>query len=37
MTDVKRVFMVDGKPFYPLGGEWLYMSGYSVRERIRDR
>jgi hypothetical protein len=24
--------MVDGNPFYPLGGEWLYMSGYSVRE-----
>jgi len=31
MTDIKCVFMVDGKPFFPLGGEWLYMSGYSVR------
>ena len=32
MTEVKRVFMLEGKPFYPLGGEWLFMSGYHVRE-----
>jgi len=27
MTVMKRVLMVDGKPFYPLGSEWLNMSG----------
>ena len=31
MTEVKRVFIVNGKPFYPLGCESLYVSGYSVR------
>ena len=29
MTNVKRVFMVDGKPFYPLGGEADNQSGRS--------
>ena len=33
MTEVKRSFTVNGKPFYPLGGEWLYMTGYSIREK----
>ena len=32
MTDVKRVFMVDGKPFYPLGGEADNQSGRSDSE-----
>ena len=32
MAGIKRVFMVDGKPFYPLGCESLYVSGYSVRK-----
>ena len=32
MTDVNRVFKVKGKPFYPLGGEFLYVSGYSIRD-----
>ena len=31
MTEIKRVFKVNGKPFYPLGCESLYVSGYSVR------
>ena len=30
MTDVKRVFMVDAKPFFPIGSEFLNMAGYSV-------
>jgi len=32
MAVVKRVFMVDGKPFFPLGCESLYVAGYSVRK-----
>ena len=32
MTELKRVFMVDGKPFYPLGSQFLDISGYSVRD-----
>ena len=32
MTDVKRVFIVDGKPFYPLGGEADNQSGRSDSE-----
>ena len=32
MTEVKRVFIVDGKPFFPLGSEFLDISGYSVRD-----
>jgi len=32
MTNIKRVFTVDGKPFYPLGCESLYVAGYSVRK-----
>jgi hypothetical protein len=32
MTAVKRVFIVDGKPFLPLGSEFLTQSGYSVRD-----
>ena len=31
MTAIKRVFQVNGKPFFPLGSERLYSSGYSVR------
>jgi hypothetical protein len=31
MTEVKRIFTVNGKPFYPLGCESLYVAGYSVR------
>ena len=33
MKNVRRVFMVDGKPFFPLGAEFLYVSGYSVRDQ----
>ena len=33
MTNVRRVFMADGKPFFPLGAEFLYVSGYSVRDQ----
>ncbi len=33
MTDVKRIFIVDGKPFFPLGCESLYVSGYGVRNQ----
>ena len=29
MAAAKRVFMVDGKPFFPIGSEFLNMSGYS--------
>ena len=32
MTEIKRVFKVDGKPFYPLGSQFLDISGYSVRD-----
>jgi beta-galactosidase GanA len=32
MTNIKRVFTVDGKPFFPLGCESLYVAGYSVRK-----
>ena len=32
MTDVNRVFMVDGKPFFPLGGEASNSSGYNDGE-----
>jgi hypothetical protein len=31
MAVIKRLFMVEGKPFFPLGSERLYSSGYSVR------
>jgi len=31
MTEVKRLFKVDGKPFFPLGRHRIYMGGYSVR------
>ncbi len=30
MTNGKRLFMVNGKPFYPLGRHRIYMGGYSV-------
>ena len=30
MANVKRVFMVDGKPFFPLGGQAHNSSGYST-------
>ena len=32
MTDIKRVFMVDGKPFYPLGAQADNQSGRSASE-----
>jgi hypothetical protein len=32
MTDVKRVFKVNGQPFYPVGGESCNSSGYNDRE-----
>ena len=35
MTDVKRVFMVDGKPFFPIGGECSNSSGYNDSESGR--
>jgi len=31
MAEIKRIFMVDGKPFFPLGRHRIYMGGYSVR------
>jgi hypothetical protein len=34
MTAIKRVFMVDGKPFFPIGGEADNQSGYSNNESI---
>ncbi len=33
MKEVKRVFKVNGKPFFPIGAEFLYKSGYSVRDQ----
>jgi hypothetical protein len=32
MTKVKRVFIVDGKPFFPLGAQSRNASGYNDRE-----
>jgi len=32
MTTVKRVFMVDGQPFFPLGGQSCNSSGYNDKE-----
>jgi len=32
MADIKRIFMVEGKPFYPVGGESYNSSGYNDRE-----
>ena len=32
MASVKRVFKVDGKPFFPLGGEASNSSGYNDNE-----
>ena len=32
MTDVKRVFKVDGKPFFPIGAQACNSSGYSAKE-----
>ena len=34
MTAVKRIFKVNGKPFYPLGRHRIYMAGYHVRNEI---
>jgi hypothetical protein len=31
-TEIKRIFKVDGKPFYPLGRHHLYMGGYTARD-----
>ena len=33
MTVIKRVFKVNGKPFFPLGSEFIYVSGYSIRDQ----
>ena len=35
MTEIKRVFKVEGKPFFPLGSEFLYVSGYSIRDQAQ--
>jgi hypothetical protein len=35
MTEVKRVFKVDGKPFFPLGGQSTNSSGYNDNESER--
>ena len=35
MTEVKRVFKVDGKPFFPLGGQSTNSSGYNDSESER--
>jgi hypothetical protein len=32
MTEIKRPFIVDGKPFFPIGAEFLCQSGYSARD-----
>jgi len=32
MTEVKRVFVVDGQPFFPLGGQSCNSSGYNDKE-----
>jgi hypothetical protein len=32
MGTIKRVFKMDGKPFFPLGGQALDATGYSVRD-----
>lgn len=34
MAAVKRIFKVNGKPFYPLGRHRIYMAGYHVRNEI---
>jgi hypothetical protein len=31
MVEVKRLFMVDGQPFLPVGAEFLCQTGYSAR------
>jgi hypothetical protein len=35
MTEVKRVFKVNGKPFFPLGGQSTNSSGYNEKESER--
>ena len=35
MSEVKRVFKVDGKPFFPLGGQSTNSSGYNDQESER--
>ncbi|MFZ1914209.1 MAG: beta-galactosidase, partial [Dehalococcoidales bacterium] len=32
MTAIKRVFQVNGEPFYPIGRHRIYMAGYHVRD-----
>ncbi len=32
MTEIKRVFMADGQPFFPLGGQSCNSSGYNDKE-----
>jgi len=32
MAEVKRLFIVDGKPFFPVGAKFLCQTGYSARD-----
>jgi len=32
MAEIKRVFQVDGKPFFPIGGQAKNSSGYNRAE-----
>ena len=32
MAEIKRLFIVDGKPFLPVGAEFLCQTGYSARD-----
>ena len=32
MSEVKRVFKVNGKPFFPIGAEGVFSGGYTVRQ-----
>ena len=32
MAEIKRLFMVDGKSFFPIGAEFLCQTGYSARD-----
>jgi len=35
MTTVRRIFKVNGKPFFPLGGQSTNSSGYNEKESER--
>ena len=32
MKEIKRVFKVEGKPFFPVGGQSCNSSGYNAKE-----